>query len=243
MPGALIVAHGAPADPEPQEAALQHLAAQVGALLPGWHLEGATLAKPGALDAALTRLGPGALIYPFFMAQGWFTGRELPRRLTQAEATDARLLDPFGTDPALPALIAKVTQGAARDAGLELARTTLLLAAHGSKIARRSAGSTHAMAATMRRSTGFARVTVGFVEEAPFLTDAARDLGSAICLPFFALRAGHVTQDLPDALAQAGFSGPLLPAIGEHPAAVPLIAAALRRSVTGPGPSESPSST
>ncbi len=62
-------------------------------------------------------------------------------------------------------------------------------------------------------------MTTGFVEETPSLADAARDLTPAICLPFFALRAGHVVDDVPAALAEAGFTGPLLPAIGEHPKA------------------------
>lgn len=229
MPTALIVAHGAPAEPGPQEAAMQALAGRVASHLPGWQVAGATLAAPGALEAALERLGPGALAYPFFMARGWFTGRELPRRLALAGAQELRQLAPFGTDPALPALMARVALEAAAQAGLDPARTTLLLAAHGSKVSRTSADTTHAMAADLRRRTPFA-VTVGFVEEPPFLADAARIAGPALCLPFFALRAGHVAGDVPEALEQAGFRGPLLPAIGEHPEAARLIAAALLRA-------------
>ena len=52
-----------------------------------------------------------------------------------------------------------------------------------------------------------------------------------ICLPFFALRAGHVENDIPEALADAGFTGPLLPAIGEHPCVPKLIAASLAHAV------------
>ncbi|MDX5358008.1 MAG: cobalamin biosynthesis protein CbiX [Rhodobacterales bacterium] len=229
MPAALIVAHGSPADPAPQEAALQALAAQVGAHLPGWTVLGATLAMPGALETALDQVGPDAMIYPFFMAQGWFTGRELPRRLTAAGARGRRQLDPFGTDPDLPALMARVATDGAATHGLPPRASTLLLAAHGSKVSRTSADSTYAMADHLRRLTDFAHIEVGFVEESPFLDDAARIDGPALCLPFFALRAGHVAGDVPEALAKAGFSGPLLPAIGEHPQAAALIAAALMR--------------
>ncbi|MDP2087115.1 MAG: CbiX/SirB N-terminal domain-containing protein, partial [Gemmobacter sp.] len=115
-------------------------------------------------------------------------------------------------------------------AGLAPAACTLLLAAHGSKVSRTSAQSTYAMADHMRALSGFARVAVGFVEEAPFLTDAARDLGPAVCLPFFALRAGHVAGDVPEALEAAGFTGPLLPEIGAQAATARLIAAALLRA-------------
>lgn len=230
MTAALIVAHGSPADPDPQETALQALARHVAAELPGWSVRGATLAAPGALERALERLGPKAVIYPFFMAQGWFTGRELPRRLALAGMPDLHQLPPFGTDQDLPALMARVALAGALEAALDPPATTLLLAAHGSKISRTSANTTYDMAEQMRRLTPFGQIRVGFVEEAPFLQDAARIDGPAVCLPFFALRAGHVAGDVPEALEQAGFTGPLLPAIGEHPLAARLIAAALSRS-------------
>ena len=231
---ALIVAHGSPAEPEPQEAALAALAAAVAARAPGWRVEGATLAAEGALDAAVARTGPTPVVYPFFMAAGWFTGIALPRRLAAAGAATARRLPPLGAEPALPALVARLARAGAAKAGIAPERATLLLAAHGSKIARRSADTTHAMAAAVAARIPFARVRVGFVEERPFLADAARRLGPAVCLPFFALRAGHVAGDVPEALAEAGFEGPLLPAVGEAPEIPGLIAAALARAATAP---------
>ena len=53
--------------------------------------------------------------------------------------------------------------------------------------------------------------------------------GLALCLPLFTLQAGHVEGDIPQALAEAGFEGPLLAHIGAHPAVPRLIAAALKR--------------
>lgn len=226
----VIVAHGSPADPVPQEAALAALAARVGAALPGRVVRGATLAAEGALEAALEGLA-APLVYPFFMAEGWFTGTALPRRLAGCGALPgATQLRPFGTDPDLPALMAAIAHEAAAVARLDMAQTTLLLAAHGSRVSRTSADTTLAMAKALRATTPFRSVTAGFVEEAPFLADAARGLGPGICLPFFALRAGHVLTDLPEALAEAGFQGPLLPAVGEHPAAAALIARAILRA-------------
>lgn len=230
MTSAIIVAHGAPSDPDPQEAALQALAQSVNARLPRWQITGATLAKPGALAAALARY-PDAVIYPFFMAQGWFTTREMPRRLTALGYGHLRQLDPFGTDPDLPALMAELALQGAQDAGLDPRAATLLLAAHGSKVSRTSADSTWAMAQEMRARTDFAQVLCGFVEETPFLSDVAKDIGPAVCLPFFALRAGHVAGDVPDALKEAAFQGRLLPAVGEHERAAALIAQALTRGV------------
>ncbi|NCM96809.1 MAG: cobalamin biosynthesis protein CbiX [Rhodobacterales bacterium] len=222
---ALIVAHGAPADPAPQQAALAALAARVTGLLPGWQVAGATLAAPGALEQAL-HTHPPALIYPLFMAEGWFTRTALPRRLAAA-GTTARQLPAFGTDPALADLVTGAALSGARAAGLAPHQTTLILAAHGSPTSPASETATRALAATLTARHDFAAVAVGFLEQPPLLACAARDLAPALCLPLFAQRAGHVARDLPAALAEAGFTGPLLPPIGEHPAVAALIARAI----------------
>ena len=74
---ALIVAHGQPSDPAPAEADLAVLAAAIAAQLPDWQISSATLADPDALARAIT--GPFGLVYPMFMAGGWFPTVELPR--------------------------------------------------------------------------------------------------------------------------------------------------------------------
>ncbi|SDD40437.1 Sirohydrochlorin ferrochelatase [Paracoccus isoporae] len=223
----IIVAHGQPSAPAPQQAAIEALAGTV-AEVSDRKSVGATLAMPGALDEAVMRHG-GALIYPMFMAEGWFTGTELPRRVTLAGGDPALILRPFGVDPALPALCeARIAQEAARQ-GWQASDTTLLLIAHGSQRARGSARGAEEMAANLRGA--FGRVVTGFIEEAPFLADAARNLGPrAIALPFFATRAEHVTDDIPEALQSSGFAGPCLPPIGLADEVPALIAAALDRA-------------
>lgn len=232
---ALIVAHGSPADPGPQEAALMALAVRVALWLPGWRVRGATLAAPGALERALRGLDR-PLVYPFFMAEGWFTRTTLPGRLEAAGAGDLVRLAAFGTDPRLPALMARQALDAARAAGMDPGRSTLLVAAHGSQVSRASSTITEAVAATLRRTTPFARVATGYVEEPPFLHEAASAPGPALCLPFFALRAGHVAGDVPEALARAGFAGPLLPAVGEAPEVARMVAATLAAAQAAPAP-------
>jgi sirohydrochlorin ferrochelatase len=232
---AIIVAHGQPGDPLPQDGALKALAAAVAARLPGAEIRGATLAMESSLETALDGLA-APLVYPFFMAEGFFTGRALPGRLGKAGRGDARQLPPFGVDPALPDLVARVATEAARTHAIEPAGATLLLAAHGSQVSSTSKDSTYAMATRLARLTSFARIDVGLIEETPFLAETARGLGPALCLPFFALRAGHVVGDIPEALAEAGFDGPLLPAIGEHPEVPALIAAAIVRGAASHSP-------
>ncbi|QYK40181.1 MAG: cobalamin biosynthesis protein CbiX [Paracoccaceae bacterium] len=228
MPAALIVAHGSPADPGPQEDALIDLAARVSARLPGWGVRGATLAAEGALERALADLDR-PLIYPFFMAEGWFTRTALPRRLREAGHGTLARLPAFGVAPELPAIAARAAIDGAQMHGLVPQETTLLIAAHGSQVSRASAEGARAIAALLGHMAPFRRVLTGFIEEPPHLFDVARGLGTAICLPFFALRAGHVAEDVPDALEQAGFRGPLLPAVGEHPEVPRIIAAGLAR--------------
>lgn len=223
MPKALIVAHGQPGDPGPQQAAVETLAARVGTHL-DLPVQGATLAMPGALYVA----DADTLIYPMFMAQGWFTRSELPRRLALAGAAQARILPPFGADPGLPALCRRVLEQAATAQGWPLDDTHILIAAHGSGRSR----APHDAALKMARDLAPLTVTCGFIEEPPHLADAARDLPArAICLPLFATRAEHVTQDLPEALSKAGFQGVTLPPIGMDPEVPAMIATSLKAAL------------
>lgn len=223
MTRAVIVAHGQPSDPAPQEAVLHRLAEVVAALTPELEVRGTTLAAPGALEAACAD-ADDLIVYPFFMAEGWFTRRELPRRL-EAAGVAAWQLAPFGTERDLPTLIEQALVGADR----------VLLAGHGSARSATSSDTLEAVAACLRASGRYSAVATGYVEQAPWLAEAARDLGRGTCLPFFALSAGHVTDDLPAALTEAGFDGPLLPPIGEHPAVPALIAASLMSAVASKG--------
>ena len=61
----------------------------------------------------------------------------------------------------------------------------------------------------------------------PQLSSLAGFGPGAVCLPFFAAQGGHVTQDIPAALAEAGFQGRVLPPLGLDPRVPALIAAAI----------------
>ena len=224
MPDVLIVAHGQPGNPGPQQQAVEALAAEVALYLPEARVDGATLAMPGALDrAAVARL-----VYPMFMAEGWFTRSELPRRLQLAGAEATEILPPFGSDPGLPALCRLLLSRAAKAQGWPLEKTRVLLAAHGSGRSRAPSEAARRMARDLHPLTA----TCGFIEEAPFLADAARDLPSrSICLPLFATRAEHVTDDLPRALSKGGFRGILLPPVGLAAEVPAMIAETIRAAL------------
>ena len=226
MTEVLIVAPGQPGDPEPQQAAAEALAASVAPLVPQARIGGATLAMPGALGLATA----ATLNYPMVMATGWFTRTELPRRLALAGAEGARILAPFGADPGLPALCLRLIADAATARNWPLAKTHLLIAAHGSGRSRAPAEAARAMAGHL--APHVAATTCGFIEEPPHIDEAARDLPPrTICLPLFATRADHVTDDLPRALAAAGFQGITLPPVGMAPAVPALIAESIKAAL------------
>lgn len=223
---AILVAHGSPSDPEPQETALQGLAAKVQALLPDWQIRGATLAAPGRYDAAIDAL-ESPLIYPFFMAQGYFTNRVLAPK---SKAHGLTQLAPFGVEPGLADCATAVLQDTLDAQGWQARDTALLMAAHGSALSRTSAGSTHAMQQELAQRIPFRTTRAGFIEEPPLVRDQAQGLGQAICLCYFALNAGHMQDDMPEALDAAAFAGPVLPPMIDWPQVPALIADSLRRA-------------
>lgn len=218
-PAAAIVAHGQPGDPGALQPELEALAARVQALMPGWTIRGATLACPRSLSA-LQGVG---LVFPHFMADGWFVRSETPRRLADAGVGEVRMTAPLGLDPGLPALGARLARQAAADVGIDPATATLVVAGHGSGKSRKPAEATREFAAVLAETAGFASVVTGFIEEPPFLGDLDPK-GPAVCLPFFATNGGHTTGDIPEAWAGRG---PIAPPIGTVDGVAELIVAAL----------------
>jgi len=225
-PTAIIVSHGQPSDPDPAERELEEFAARVTPHLPGWQVYAATLAKPGALDAALAKAGTAPVVYPLFMTEGWFTGENLRKRL--ADAPSVQVLRPLGVSPDLPALAADLLREEIARAGWPTEETRLLVAGHGSGRSPNSARDTRAFADALARHLALAEIRVGFVEEPPFLAEAATQMGAqSLCLPFFAARRGHVIDDIPEALDKAGFKGMRLAPVGLAPAVPALVARAI----------------
>lgn len=217
-----IVAHGQPGDPAPLQAQIETLAARVAALLPGWRVDGATLADPDSL----ARVRDATVILPLFMADGWFTRSEMPRRLKRAGVEGARILPPFGADPALPGVGMRLAVDAAQASGIDPADATLVIAGHGSSKSSASADATRDFAASIAAENCFAHVVTGFIEEPPFLRDVSVD-GAAVCLPFFATLASHTTQDIPQDWASVGNRGPITAPVGLAEEVPELLAAAL----------------
>ena len=215
---AMIIAHGQPSDPGPAEADLARLARRVAAHLPGWRIGSATLAAPGALDIAVKSLGPVGLAFPMFMAGGWFTRVQLPAKLSAVQGADWRVLEPLGCHPALHDLAVQMITAQAP--------ASVVLAAHGSFQSAVPADIALHVAESVARSTGI-RTEAAFIDQSPRLSDISPHGRLSICLPFFAASGSHVTDDIPAALAKAGFQGRILPALGLAAAIPALIARAI----------------
>ena len=225
-PRAVIISHGQPSDAAVAERELCALARRVAALAPGWDIRSATLAAPLSVAMALHDAPGTTLVYPLFMADGWFTRVALPRRLG---SSSAQVLPPFGCDAALPPLAARTLRRVLQDRGWAPETTRLFIAGHGSGRSARPAEVTQAFGAALSRTLPLAKVRCGFVEQAPFLAEAADGLGQhALCLPFFAAKRGHVLDDLPQALDAVGFEGVRLDPIGLWPEVPSLIAETLQ---------------
>lgn len=221
----MIVAHGTPSAPEAGEEWVHALAARVRLLLPGIDIHGATLAAAGSLECAMAGTGERPpIVYPMFMADGWFVRKELPRRLAGLHVARPTITAPFGHHPRLPALCLATVAAVALDQGWRLSETTVILAAHGSPSDARPREVAEAVAAHLRATAPFREVRCGFIDEKPLLADVADAPPPAICLPFFAAMGGHVTNDIPEALASARFRGEILDPIGVREEALPLIA-------------------
>lgn len=224
---ALIVAHGQPSDPEPPEAEMANMAREVARHLPGWQIGSATLAAPESLKLAL-QSPENPVIFPFFMADGWFIRTLLPRRLAEAGAPESRVLTPFGLLPETADLAIAILADTLAARGWRPEETTLVLAAHGSGRSPHPAAAARALQSAISAPLAFADCRLGFIEEAPELVEVAENAGPrALCLPLFVARWGHVEDDIPAALHAAGFQGATLPPLGTDARVPRLIAKAI----------------
>ena len=214
---AIIVSHGQPSEPGPAATALSAFAQKVARLLPGWDVASATLAEEGALTGVARSLGQG-VIFPMFMTGGYFTRVAIPGRLQSGGVSGWQVLEPFGCDPAVHDL----TVARAREAGAD----AVLLAAHGSFKSAVPSDIARHVAGRIAAEVGV-RAEAAFIDQEPQLAGVRGFGAGAVCLPFFAAAGGHVVDDIPRALDQAGFPGRILPPVGLDARVPEIVAAAI----------------
>ncbi len=189
----------------------------------------------GALEQVVESGARRLLVYPLFMADGYFTRKVLPRRVADALAALRAVLEvayapPLGADDALPALVAQRTLAAAEMAGYVPSRSRLLVVGHGSKIGPASAEATRKFAARLRPLVSFSQVETAFLEEEEFVGDALRRTACPTVVEgFFSGDGLHAGDDVPEALRKTGANAVYAGSIGADPRLSALISSAVRR--------------
>jgi sirohydrochlorin ferrochelatase len=182
-----------------------------------------------ALAVAAASPARKILVYPFFMADGYFTNRVVPKRIADAGfAERCRVLTPLGLDPGLPGLLLAEALSTAAGAGFDPARCRLLIVGHGSKSARASIRATEEVAARVAGTCRFRSVATAFLEEPPFLDDMlVGRRPPTIVAGFFSGDGLHASEDVPEAIAAIASDAVYTGAIGSKPGIDNLIVAAV----------------
>lgn len=184
------------------------------------------MANGKVLEEALAGMPSDGLVYPLFMANGWFVRTNLRNRLGDSSC---HVLPPLGLEPELPRLAANLVEQSLEKHGMDAGRTELLIAAHGSARGQAAADSARAFASNLASLLPMSNVETGFVEQTPYLADTSRKISApCLCLPFFAMDGDHMKEDVRQGLGNASFAGHILPALGQSEGVPEVVAAALR---------------
>jgi sirohydrochlorin ferrochelatase len=205
--------------------------AQFAAVMAGV-LKGAPTLEEALLEASRSG-APLIAVYPFFMADGYFTGTVLPGRIEAAGLGSAcRILPPFGLDSGLPPLMLAQALDAAATAGFDPQSSRLLVAGHGSKLGPASARATRRAAAAMGRLGGFGSVETAFLEEPPLLeAQLAGNHPPTVVSGFFSGEGLHAGEDVPSAINSCRANAVYCGAIGASDSLPALVQDAILRAL------------
>ncbi len=144
-------------------------------------------------------------IVPNFISEGYFTKQVLPRELELSGPTtireDMRLhyCAPVGSHPSMTKLLANH----ALEIMGETVRpedTALIIVGHGTSLSKNSAKAVKSQVQALRQgSVPFAEVLDAYMEEAPYISDWAKQTSAAnvVVVPFFVADGLHSYQDIP----------------------------------------------
>ena len=178
-------------------------------------------------------------VYPFFMSDGFFVSRILPKKIHEAigsEADNLTMLPPFGVSPDLgPALLQSLTQTLE---GLDRASETppLLIAAHGASIDKQSSLRANQLAHFLAQSGRFSKVDCAFLDEAPYLESVVPDLDpQSLVLPLFNGLGSHSIDDMAELKAMSPAGCHYLPPVGGESWVADIVAHDIEQALFGAG--------
>ena len=240
-PSVMIIAHGSSVSDGAQEAAMQHALTLQQSNRYG-HVDVCFLVR----DHATPNLPKGEVfLLPFFMSNGYFVTRRIPDLFGLNEGlricADRQLYqcDALGLDPELAGIISSMARDVCTEQGYAPADIHLVLVAHGSEKSRASAEATYLQQKTVESRKEFGKVSVAFLNEAPFLDkwlyDQPEEGSPLVLVGLFAAEGPHATEDVPGAIAKwRKMTGSKLPAhyagaVGTRPEIVKLIQHSISR--------------
>lgn len=248
-PAIILVGHGSSRHPDSARPILA-LAQDLRTRGPWTEITAVFMKQEPRLDGALARVSAGRVtIVPVFAGKGYYTDVLIPRAMGLAGPVthrDGRILHltaPVGCDPRIPGLMACRADGVVRSAGLDPARASLLLIAHGSSRPGGAGDTPKAIAAAIAAMNHFAEVRLVFLEQAPFARDwpgMVQAGGDVIALPLLVAQGLHASQDIPPLFGlKPGATGPtwchdrriwLASGLGAEPALVDIVAGLIART-------------
>ncbi len=169
------------------------------------------------------------VVYPLFMAAGYFVKKVLPERVRNAGFTgDVAFAEPLGLDLSMPKLMLDEAVAAAGKAGFAPGGTRLLIVGHGSKVGPASADATRLVASRLADLSPFKSIEVAFLEEEPFVEAALRaSADPTVVLGFFFGDGLHAGEDVPEAISETGAAAIYAGSIGASAGIADVIQAAL----------------
>jgi sirohydrochlorin ferrochelatase len=184
--GVLIAAHGGRDAGGHSNEAIFALADNVAALLGDVPVGVGFIGGNPALDTAIELLAaPDTIVYPLFMAEGYFGSTMLNRllegagRMRQGSLT---ILPPLGFDPTMADLVVAEAASAVTLQGMPVDQVTLVLLTHGSRRSRNSASAAEQVATRTRAHRLFADVRVSFLDEPPSLEIAVSKISGPVAV-------------------------------------------------------------
>jgi len=195
--------------------------------------------EPSIKEALGSLTAPSIIVYPLFVANGYFTRDRLAQLLEEAngEGRKVRVMAPLGLDPGLPDLVTSFAAEAARQHAFEPSACNVILLAHGSKKNPASRKSTEQMEHALEANGNFRSVRGAFLEESPSLHTAAEGIqGPIIVVGMFSGEGLHGAKDAPRLVSgllrdDAAFAG----VIGTAAGVADLIARSVENALQAPG--------
>jgi sirohydrochlorin ferrochelatase len=236
--GVLIAAHGGRDTGGHSNEGIFALADNVAAFLGDVRVGVGFIGGNPALDAAIELLAaPDIIVYPLFMADGYFGSTVLNRllegagRMRQGSIT---ILPALGLDPALADFVVAEAASAVTLRGMLVDQVTLVLLAHGSRRSRNSASAAEQTASKARAHRLFADVRVSFLDEPPSLEKAVSEISGPVAIVgLFSGEGLHGGNDATRLMAQLDRKDAIYVGnVGSFPGLEKLIATAVDSAIT-----------